>query len=139
MLPACVCVCLLPLSGIVERGLSVGVLLSCVGLELYASPSCPLPALSLPLLPVSSSTLSIPYPFGGAAPQPRVTHWPMFGWTDVIALVCLAAGLAAYHKLPEPGGDYITVNDNFPDDLEFRVPVRAVPVASFLFPDDGFS
>ena len=38
----------------------------------------------------------------------------------------------------EPGGEYVTINNNFPEDLEFRVPVREKPVASFLF-GDGFS
>ncbi len=38
-----------------------------------------------------------------------------------------------FRVLQEPAGVYITVNNNFPEDLEFRVPVRDVPVSSFLF------
>jgi hypothetical protein len=38
--------------------------------------------------------------------------------------------------LQEPGGEYVTVNNDFPEDMEFRVPVRDVPVASFLFSSD---
>jgi hypothetical protein len=35
----------------------------------------------------------------------------------------------------DPAGEYETINNDFPEDLEFRVPVREQPVASFLFPD----
>lgn len=86
-----------------ERGVAVGLLVSFLLLELHA------------LQPHNAGP------------------WPAFPWTDILCWLALLAGNGLYYWQPSSLGEYETINNDFPEDLEFRVPVRETPVGSFLF------
>ena len=76
---------------------------------------------------------------GFPAPSCGAPAWRGFQWPDVVAMVALAGGLAAYYRRPEPEGDWSTIIDDFPPGFTYRAPVRpASPPDGNFFPQDDF-
>jgi hypothetical protein len=67
------------------RGLAAGVIVTSASLEFYRVPHCTVAAVS-----------SLANTFRDAASGQR--QWPTFCWSDTVAIVLAAVGLAAYHR-----------------------------------------